>query len=90
MSIFDQAKEKAEELVEKVKDKFGGDDTDTDTDTDTEQAAAAPPDTSNDAPDTDTPRTIPSDGAVTPADIAEKVIDPDLPHPEHTNEQPKT
>ncbi len=76
MSIFDTAKSlvenvvgKAGDLVHALKHRIagGGDEEHSDT-------------SAQDRPKGDS--TIPSDGAVTPADVAEAVSDPDLPHPE--------
>jgi hypothetical protein len=70
VSIFDKAKEKAEQLAGKVKDKLDRDDT------------------GRPEPVAEDTRTIPDGGAVTPADVAESVGNPDLPHPEQPTDEP--
>ena len=79
MSIFDKAKQKAEELVDMVKDKLDSGDKNPGAPDGADSSVGTP------APDTDAgdiPHTAPSPDAVTPADVAESVSDPDLPHPE--------
>jgi hypothetical protein len=79
VSIFDKAKEMAEELVDKVKDKLDGDREETEAAA--PETGATPSESSSETPSKDSPKTIPHDGAVTPADVAETVSDPDLQHP---------
>jgi hypothetical protein len=76
--VVGKAKELAGEVVGKVQRRLGGGSDDTD--------AVADP-ASSEVSDSDKPKTIPSDGAVTPADVAETVSDPDLPHPEANSGQ---
>jgi hypothetical protein len=66
MSIVDRAKTMAAQLVDKLKGSGSG------------QQRTTPGATGGRT----TPTTTPSSGAVTPADVAESVSDPDLPHPE--------
>jgi hypothetical protein len=78
MSILDKAKETAQGLVGTVKDRLGGAST---------EADSVPSQAIDEAPENDKPSTIPSDGAVTPADVAQTVNDPELAHPEPNTEQ---
>ena len=71
--VVGKAKGLAGGVVGKVQQRRGGGNDDSD-------SVAGPASTEVSA--TEKPKTIPSDGAVTPADVAETVSDPDLPHPE--------
>jgi hypothetical protein len=76
MSIFDKAREtadKAKEKAEELVEKVKSR-------RDHDESAPASSDAET--------RTIPRDGAVTPADVAESVSDPDLPHPEPPTDEP--
>jgi len=78
MSILDKAKDAAEALVDKVKDQLDQRSNSKDS-TSNEAVADSPPD----RPESDTGEEV-----VTPADVAEAVADPNLPHPTPPGEQP--